>query len=173
MGSFMPDLKVDWLKLAPSAATGVDGQERGGTALALEAIRNLLGDDVLRRAVHDYLSGAPGAEVARSVLRHVRSPIAADECYRLFLAAASPDSRRCAVELLRSISTPQALAWLPSLLADDDAEIQIWSALMVDDLLMSKQLREEDAAPWLARLRAHPNPKVRELAEQTASTFDL
>ena len=72
-------------------------------------------------------------------------------CYEIFESGEALDDRRAAVELLRVVADRRALAWIPELLADEDAEIQAWGAGVLDQMIWSELIDADEAEDLLQR----------------------
>jgi hypothetical protein len=155
-------MHVDWEQLATRTGSLSGGAESGSTAFAIEAIRSILGDDLFVEAVEHYVSHKPGAELARSVLWHLRPKAAMTRCYEIYRDSKSEDARQTAIELLRVVADRTALPWVAEFLADDDAAVQSWGAGVVDQLLWSSLVRVDECAAVLETMRDHANAQVRE-----------
>lgn len=163
-----PTKRIDWYALARELGSihGPDeaGSESGGTELAREAIERLIGPERLASAVDYYISLQPGFELARSVLWHVHPWSAMVRCREIFASESDIQTRRSAVELLRVVADRRVLPWIPEFLADHDAEIQAWAIGIVDQLIFSRLVDEEECAPILEAALNHRNLHVQELA---------
>jgi hypothetical protein len=152
-------MTVDWRALA-SHVGGITAQgERGGTHVARLALEALLGEDTIRGAVQHAVSGAPGAELAMSVLAHVRSLRATEIAYALYRSGSVE-----AVWLIKHIAHPRALAWVEEFLADDAAAG--WGIDVLDQLLWRDPVDRDDpeALRLLGLAERHPAEQVRERA---------
>lgn len=154
-------MHIDWATLSEELDCG----SGGGTKYARQALSKILGDEAIREAVDCYLSGRTGSELARSVLWHIHPQAGIDYCYRIFTEETDLDRRRSAVELLRVVADESALKWVPQFLDDPDGGIQVWGAGVVDQLLWSDFIDEEDCREVLDSMRNHKNPAVRERFE--------
>ncbi|MCB1209296.1 MAG: HEAT repeat domain-containing protein [Verrucomicrobiales bacterium] len=154
-------MHIDWANLTEVLNCG----SRGSTHLAQQALAEILGEDAIKEAVDDYIAGGAGSELARSVLWHIQPEAGMNYCYQIFKEATDPARRCSAVELLRVVADKTALKWVPEFLNDPDEGIQIWGAGVVDQLLWSKRVDEEDCQDILAAMASHPNAQVRERAD--------
>jgi hypothetical protein len=152
--------RIDWEGLARRLGSLSDDGERGGTDLAQQALEQILGEAEVRAAVDYYVSGRRGFELARSVLGLLRPWSAMQRCYEVFRTDPDPESRRSAVELLRAVADRRALAWVPEFLRDSDEGVQTWGAGVVDQLLWSGLVEEENCQTILEMMSGHPNPGV-------------
>lgn len=125
----------------------------------------ILGDEAIREAVEYYISGESGSELARSVLWHIHPRAGMDYCYQIFKEETDLDRRRSAVELLRVVADESALKWVPEFLNDPDEDIQVWGAGVVDQLLWSGLIDEQNSRDLLDAMENHKNAQVRERFE--------
>jgi hypothetical protein len=160
---------IDWERLArelgsirPAAHPGGTRAEIGSTSLARAALEQLLGPDVFYAAVDHYVSGAPGSELAKSILRHVRPWSGMVRCHETFARSPDLEVRRSAIELLRVVADRRALDWVPQYLADPDEGIQMWGAGIVRQLLLSDLVERDECAATVELMANHPNPVVQE-----------
>ena len=156
---------VDWKSLAERLGTLRGGGEVGGTSYARQAIEILLGEENLRQAVEYYIAGKPGSELARDVLKEIRPWSAIEYCYDIYKSGADVRNRRLAVELLRAVADRRALGWVAEFLGDEDEEIQMWGAGMLEQLVYSELLSKQETGELLEKMDEHENPSVRETAE--------
>lgn len=152
----------DWEALARAAGSLGEFSETSGTDDARRALTRILSEENLVGAVDYYISGRPGSELARSVLRLLRPSCAMQRCYEIYRSDSALPRRRTAVELVRFICDKQALPWVSEFLADPDDVVQMWGAGVVDQLLWDHSVEVEEVAPLLEQLGGHPNPQVRE-----------
>ncbi|HEY4668229.1 MAG TPA: hypothetical protein VIH05_00485 [Tepidiformaceae bacterium] len=131
---------IDWLSLSEEMGLITwyeEGRnESGGTREAREAIARILGDDEMRAAVDYYVSGAPGSELARSVLWLLHPVAAMDRCVEIFRSDADIEDRRSAVHLLEVAADTRTLELVPEFLADPDDVIPMWGIGIVDQLMI-------------------------------------
>lgn len=158
--------EIDWKALALQVGALDASGERGGNRYARQVIEVLVGEDNLRQAVDYYISGEPGSELARSVLWHLHPWSAMSYCYDLWKSDKDLETRRLAVELLRVVADERALAWIHKFLEDEDAQIQMWGAGVLDQLMCSRLVEAEEVEELLLRMERHSNVQVREQAEQ-------
>lgn len=157
---------TDWTDLARRLGSFSEpGAEASGTPHARAAIEELLGAETLRSAVDHYVSSAPGASLARSVLWHLHPWSAMQHCHELYLSDPDLSRRRRAVELLRVVADRRALQWVTVYLADPDRQIQFWGAGIVDQLLFSDLVEVEECDAILQIMAGHPHEKIREQYE--------
>jgi hypothetical protein len=165
--------RIDWSALAnqlalltPEAPSGRDGRsERSGSDAARRALEVLIGEPALRASVDDYITGASGSELARSVLWLLHPWSAMTHCYEIWRSAPSIEERRSAVELLRVVADGRALGWIGDFLEDEDETVQAWGAGVLDQLLWSNLVSVVEAEPLLVSAERHANPAVRKTAE--------
>lgn len=141
----------------------------GGTRAAQAAIERLLGPQLIDDAVTEYLSHGEWSELARSVLRLLRSPTARRVCLET-IEGGEPDRRRGATELLRAICTPESVELLRPLLADADPEVAMWAAKGIDDLAW--ELPEAELERWIQELERSAVSEVRAVAAELRERFD-
>jgi hypothetical protein len=165
--------RIDWSVLAnqlalltPATPSGRDGHtERSGSDAARRALEILIGEPALRASVDYYITGAPGSELARSVLWLLHPWSAMAHCYEVWRSSPSIEDRRSAVELLRVVADRRALGWVRDFLEDQDEIVQAWGAGVLDQLLWSNLVSVEEAEPLLVSAECHANPAVRQTAE--------
>ena len=156
---------IDWKSLAKQLGSTVPGGEASGNKKARRAIEILIGEPAIRASVDHYIAGAPGSELARSVLWLLRPWSAMVYCHDIWKSSASIEARRSAVELLRVVADHRALVWDQQFLADEDEAIQICGAGVLDQLLWSYLVSPEEAEPLMACAENHITIAVRERAE--------
>jgi HEAT repeat protein len=157
-------MKADWEALAREVGSLTNSGEMGGTSFGKQAIAHVLGDEFFEQAVDYYIRFQPGFELARSVLSLVKPWSGMQHCYKIFQHSDDLDARQSAIELLRIIADRRVLEWIPEFLADPDPSIQAWGIGVVDQLLFSDFLEDDEAQPILAAALHHQNPYVREQA---------
>jgi len=166
---------IDWLSLSEEMGLITwyeEGRnESGGTREAREAIARILGDDEMRAAVDYYVSGAPGSELARSVLWLLHPVAAMDRCVEIFRSDADIEDRRSAVHLLEVAADTRTLELVPEFLADPDDVIPMWGIGIVDQLMISNLVDFEDVRTLLSMAEEHPNPRVRHVARSVIEAF--
>ena len=170
-------MTVDWQQLAQALGTVTEHdsgrQEDGGTAAARLALASILGPAVWRDAVDHYVAGRPGAELSRSVLRMVRPAAAVERCLELLNdKTAAVEARRSAMELLRFIADGRSAHLVDELLQDEDPQVQVWAACMVDQLVWDDALPEGEARRLVDLCARHANEQVRERAAFVASVTE-
>lgn len=158
-------MAIDWTELARDVGALYASGESGGDHLARAALAHLIGgDDEIRGAVRHYLECRPGAELVRSVLWLLKSPVAMDECMRVFRSQEPLESRRNAIELLRVIANERALGWLPEILGDDDEHVLRYGIGLVDQLVFQGYADLHDVEEYLRWADGHASRLVREQA---------
>jgi hypothetical protein len=162
---------VDWRRIAEdvgslSRSTDTDRgwSEHGGTHLARLALEHLLDAAVYRSAVDHYVTGAPGSELARSLLWLVHPWEGMRRCHELYSTAENLETRRRAIELLRVVADRRAVSWVSQYLQDSDEQIQLWGAGILEQLLLSDLVQPEECLELLGDMATHANPKVQEFA---------
>jgi hypothetical protein len=164
--------EIDWSALANQLGLLRPGppdnpaarSESSGNGPAMRALEILIGEPAIRASVDYYITHAPGSELARSVLWHLHPWSAMVYCYEIWRSSRPIEDRRSAVELLRVVADRRALGWVGEFLADEDADIQGWGVLVLDQLLYSGLVAEE-AEPLVVGAETHPNPEIRERAK--------
>ncbi len=159
---------IDWQALAKELSTlqgNEDGvaTEIGSRSHALAAVELLLGTERIADAVDYYVTGQPGAELARSVLWLLRPWSAMLRCREIFDSGVDQRARRSAVELLRVVADGRALPWVDDFLTDADPEIQVWGILVLEQLLLANLVDRSACERTIARAQQHRNKRVREL----------
>jgi hypothetical protein len=158
-------MKVDWSLLAGEMGTLIDSKsEIGGSDLGTQVIEHLLGAEFFEQAVDHYISGSPGAELARSVLLRLRPWSGMRHCYEIFKTSKNSYERIYAVELLPYVGDKRILPWIPEFLADPDETIQNISMRIVDQFLYRNLVCEEDVQPILEAALIHQRAYIREEA---------
>jgi len=155
---------IDWKTLAKQLGTLAEGGEKVTAGDARAALEILLGEGALRKAVEYYIAGEPGSELARAVLMLLKPGSAMGHCYAIYLSTPIIEERRLAVELLRVIADHRAADWIYDFLKDEDQEIQMWGAAMLDELARSDALTEGETAKLMEIAGEHANPGVRKIA---------
>jgi hypothetical protein len=165
--------QIDWPALANQLGLLRSGSphdpgaryESSGSDPARRALEILIGEPAIRASVDYYITYAPGSELARSVLSLLHPWSAMAYCYEIWRSSSPIEDRRRAIELLRVVADRRALGWVGEFLEDPDDGIQEWGAGVLDQLLWSNLVTEEEAEPLLANAEKHPNPQVRRRAE--------
>lgn len=164
---------IDWTELARSSGTLNElGREFGSSKMAREALERIIGPDVLVSAVDHYVAGAPGSELARSVLWLLHPWSAMQRCYEIYRNATDAEDRRSAVELLRVVADERALPWIQEFLNDSDQGVQAWGAGVVDQLLFSSFVDPAECGELLTCMQTHRNALVRETYIDITSHLD-
>jgi HEAT repeats len=158
-------MKVDWSALAVEMGTLIDARsEMGGSDLGTQAIEHLLGAEFFEQAVEHYISGEPGAELARSVLLRLRPWSGMNHCYKIFKTSKNSYKRIYAVELLPYVGDERVLPWIAEFLADSDETIQNISMRIIDQFLYRNLVCDEDVQPILKGALSHDSAYIREQA---------
>lgn len=158
--------EIDWAKLAGELGLRAPyGEYCCGSDDALRALELIIGEDTLRASVDYYVEHRLGSELARSVLWQLRPWSAMCRCHEIFKGPETIENRRSAVELLRVVADRRTLPWISEFLQDDDAFIQAWGAGVLDQLLYSELVEQEEAEELLRTAEQHSNKSVREQAE--------
>jgi hypothetical protein len=158
-------MKANWSILAREMDTLIDSKsEIGGSDLATQVIEHLLGAEFFEQAVEHYISGEPGAELARSVLLRLRPWSGMKHCYEIFKTSKDSDKRIYAVELLPHVGDKRILPWIPEFLADPDETIQNLSMRIIEQFLYRHLVCEEEVQPILKKALSHDNAYIREQA---------
>jgi hypothetical protein len=153
---------IDWTDLARRLGSLEEsGGEHAGSGMAREALEEIVDADVFRSAVDHYLSGSPGGELARHVLWLTHPWPAMQRCHQIYSEDPDVEARRRAIELLRVVADRRALPWIAACLADPDPQIQYWGAGIVDQLLFSGLVEEEECESLLRAMADHPHEGVR------------
>jgi hypothetical protein len=155
---------TDWRALAQRLGTLREKGEAGGADYGRRAIEALLGEEKMREAVDYYISGQPGSELARDVLKAVRPWSAMKRCYEIYVSDGEIIRRRLAVELLRAVADSRAVVWIGEFLEDPDEEVQTWGAGVLQHLADAGLVSPEEVGELLEKARRHVNPGVREIA---------
>lgn len=158
--------KINWKELAIQVNSLSKRGEFVSGDMAKQAIELLIGENNIRDAVDYYIEGKPGSELARAVLWRIHSPAAMNRCYEIYKSPADIETRRLAIELLRVAADRQVLNWINEFLKDEDTGIQAWGIGVLDQLVTSNLIDDEDAEPLLLIAEAHHNFHVREKAAE-------
>jgi HEAT repeat protein len=167
---------IDWRGLADRLGTitwNESGRsESGGTAIACDAIVEILGDAALCDAVDFYVSGQPGNEVARSVLMLLKPAAAMERCREIFRAPADEQEAADAINLLKMVADRRVLDWIPEFMQSDNSGVKIWALGILDQLLvMQESITPEEAMPFFKQALADPSKSVRDQATQFLDDF--
>ncbi len=152
---------IDWHTLARTLGTLGDCSESGGSDLGRQALELIVGVDALRSAVDYFIAGDPGCELARSVLTILKPPCAMERCLEVARSDADVESRRLAVNLLRNVADRRGIGWAAEFLRDEDEGVQVWGAMIVDQLLFTGLAEPDECVPILEAMEGHPNAGVR------------
>jgi hypothetical protein len=150
---------IDWQALAQR----LDKLNKEEALVEKRAIEVSLGEDDLQAAVDFCVSDKSGSELARSVLRELRPWPAMQRCYQLFCEG-DVETRRSAVELLRVFADRRTLPWVNEFLDDVDPLIQYLGTEILDQLVWSGSVKDQECIDLLAKMREHPNAGVRVMA---------
>lgn len=118
--------------MAKAAGSLGEFTETSGTDEARRAVISILSEAKLVGAVDYYISGQPGSELARSVLRLLKPICAMERSHEIYATDSDVSKRRSAVELVRFICDGSTLPWVREFLADPDDGIQMWGAGVLD-----------------------------------------
>lgn len=152
---------INWSEIA----RGIGAQDGcGSTQMARLALEQILGEDALREMVDYYISQQPASELVRHVLWLLHPWSAMQRCYEIYKGNAPLEDRMSAVELLRVVADSRALQWIAEFLGDSDPAIQGWGVGVLDQLLWSHLVEQEDCSALLEQARMHSNPSVRDKA---------
>jgi len=143
--------KINWRQLAEDVGSFENGQEHGSNTLAQKAIENLIGEEAIRDAVDYYINGGPGSELARFVIWQIHPISAMQYCYEIYKSERDIEEKRSAVELLRVAADHRVVPWIKDFLSDPDKSIQLWGFGILDQLLWSELVDEEEVS-WLLEL---------------------
>lgn len=152
---------LDWHGLARQLGTIGDRSESGGSDLGRQALESIIGVEALRAAVDYFIAGDPGSELARSVLATLQPPCAMERCLEIARGDADVESRRLAVNLLRVVADRRGIGWAAEFLGDADEGVQVWGAMIVDQLLFTGRAEPDECVEILEAMEAHPNAGVR------------
>lgn len=167
---------VDWTALAErlGTITWTEGghSELGGTNVAHRALVELLGEQLILGAVEHYLNYRPGSELARSVLRELRPPVAMERCLEIYRTSSDPEGVRASIELLRWIADAQALEWYPAFMQHEDHMVRCSAVRLIDQLWMSDEIEPEDAISRLQIAKTDNAEVVRSNAERVIGMIE-
>ncbi len=135
---------IDWEQLAKSVGAISEGGESGSNRFAWKAIENLIGEENIKEAVEHYIGGGPGSELARFVIWQIHPWSAMEYCYEIYKTDSDLENRRAAVELLRVAADDRVVPWIRDFLEDQDIAIRAWGFGVVDQLLWSELVEEDD-----------------------------
>lgn len=158
--------RVDWIALAYELGTATESSERGGTDVAQQALRHLLGPENIRNAVEVMLEGTRGSAIAESVLMHLASVDAMEMVWEAYKAHLDEDaywklSHLC--QLCITTRHPRILDWVEELLHHGGESAQ-GGVNILDQILWLQHVDPDDerVVALLAFAEAHPNEYVRE-----------
>ena len=158
--------EIDWAKLAVELGLKAPyGEYCCGSDDAQRALELMIGEDLLRASVDYYVQQRPASSLARSVLWQLRPWSAMRRCWEIYKGPHTVETRRTAVELLRVVADRRALPWISEFLDDPDALIQAWGAGVLDQLLWSELVDQQEAEAILRAAEQHSNEWVRERAQ--------
>lgn len=171
-------MDIDWRHIEEELGVGRTTGE--GTRVAFiderigrRALENLLGERAIENAVETAARYRPGFGVAESVLSVLRCEHATNYCYRRFREETDEFLRQSYISVLRCCATDTALAWLKSLLEDEDEVVQVLAAKMLERLIVQGSEAEDDEIRAAIELGArHANPVVREQVQFAQDAFD-
>lgn len=159
-----PEIKADWNELAVKVGSiQKDGNQYSSTRHAQDALELILGKDFFRNAVDFYVSGRPGAELARSVLWHLTPWTAMQRCHEIYQTRSNAEEKSSAIELLRVCADVRVLPWVEEYLSDENKGVQLWGAGVVDQLLWKELVDFEECESLLSQMKTHTNEQVREM----------
>ena len=158
--------EIDWAKLARELGLSAPyGEYCCGSDDAQRALEQIIGEDALRaivdyyvdcRLVHHWLArffGGCGPGVRCAVgMRYSRVPKQS--------RTGEPPSSFCVW-----VADRRALPWIPEFFEDEDGLIQAWGAGVLDQLLWSELVEQEEAEELLRTAEQHSNQSVRERTE--------
>jgi hypothetical protein len=149
-------MPIDWSSLADDVGATKPSGELVGKKEVSKAIALLIGGaDEIRAAVHHYVEGRRGSELARGVLRQLRDKAGMDECIQIFRSDAPILHRRMAIELLRAICDRRALEFMHEIIADPDDDIATWGAGILEQLVSDRSVALEDIREFVELAQNH------------------
>jgi hypothetical protein len=163
--AFRESRMINWEELAKEVGAIKNGQESGSNIFAQRAIELLIGPDNIREAVNYYINGGPGAELARCVIWQIHPISAMEYCYEIYKTDENFENRRMAVELLRVAADRRVLPWVPELLTDSDPGIRAWGFGIIDQLLWSNLVEEEEVEHLINLAQANSDEHLKENIE--------
>jgi hypothetical protein len=155
---------IDWEKLAEDVGSRKNGQESGSRDYAQAAIERIIGVENIRQAVDHYVAGDPGSGLIRSVIWRIHPFSAMERCYEIYKHDPDLENRRMAVELLRVAADRRVLPWIEEFLNDEDQSIRAWGFGIVDQLLWSELVWENEAAHLIELAEKSSDDYLREKA---------
>ena len=144
----------------------------GGGAVAAQALTQIIGDKALREAVDFYITGAPGFELARSVLRMLKPPAAMNRCREIFRDSTDDEEAGAAIELLRVVADKRVLDWVPEFLSSSNRSARIWGVGVIDQLWMDGEIEPEEGRALVEEALNDSDQAVREQAQQLHGMWD-
>lgn len=162
-GGAIVDQAVDWRALARSLGTVHARGESVSLEDALFAIETILGEELIRAAVDDYVALRPGRGLARAILQFLGSKAAVWRCQEICKTGESLGARAEALELLCLVADVRAIPWIEEFLDVPETRLQDIMARHLTDLARGNHLNDT-ARRLLPRLEGHPNSAVREAA---------
>jgi len=158
--------EIDWKKFAEELELLAKNKEVASSKDAATAVEMLIGKERLSASVDYYVSERKGSELARAVLWLLHPWSAMKRCYEIYSSSGKPEHRASAVELLRVVADKRALKWIKEFLDDPDPTIQNWGIGIVDQLIFSGRIYQEEAAQLLEVAERHSNEYVRGVAKK-------
>ena len=152
---------TDWTQLARDVGSLQGTNESGGTRYACQALEQLLGEARIRETVEHVVAMHQGSELAMNVLRHIQSKRAAQIAYETYRGSSGDRASR-AVWLIKHISHPSTVTWVPEFLADPN--VAHWGVGLLDQLLWDRRIEPEDFEHLLVAAERHASESVRKQA---------
>jgi len=140
---------IDWAKLANELGTLSDNGECGSSTSACEAIEKIIGEQNIRDAVDYYIDGGRGSELARYVIWQIHPWSSMEYCYEIYKKDNDLERKISAVELLRVAADKRVIPWITEFLLDSNKQIQGWGIGIVDQLLWSELVEEDEMTELL------------------------
>lgn len=171
------EVRIDWSAIARELG---EEQRLSSGATMMSASPNLgrrvldrmLGREAIEDAVETVACYAEGSGVAESMLGVLRSRHATEYCYRKLREARGADERRGYAHALRCCADGIALGWLDALWSDEDAGVQVLAAKMLEGLIYSGVVDQDEMESALERGSRHSDPVVRENVGFARIAFD-
>jgi len=169
--------RIDWSEIArklgeeQTLASGAMAMSAGPN-LARTVLERLLGNAALEDAVETAAQLGQGAGAAESVLGLLRSRHATEYCYRRFAEAQRAEERVGYAHALRCCAHGVALGWLDRLWADEDEQVQVLAAKMLEGMINAGAIEPDEASEALERGSRHASPNVREYVGYARAAFD-
>jgi hypothetical protein len=154
---------INWESLA-NETVGTMGDQNclDGAALSARALEVILGEDFFRDAVEVVLKEGEESELARCILKTIRSTIAMKYCYEIFKTSDDVDRSISALALIRWIANSGVIQWIPELLSSSEPDVQNCAVAIIDQMLWSHILDYDNLKPMLVSSLSHPREYVRE-----------